>query len=484
MHNMSVVPMKLLILFVVATHRTCHAYALSREPFSVAPMMAHTNRHYHTFFRYFSENAHLYTEMIPSETIVNLFNSNKELESNEALQELLGINAATKNAHNVNNSMNNRGPLILQLGGRDPQTLALASEIGVRMGYNGINLNCGCPSSAVSGRANGCALMRDPSHVAECVERMSDSIANIANTESKEDVELSVKHRLGVRDAATYDAEHDQQQTDDEAYQECQEFIQTITENSNVQKLQVHARLGLLGDFTPERTETLWTPDSSEQKNKLGATIKIDHKREQYKAKKLARISTIQNRSVPPLRPNVVNRLSENYPHLDFVTNGGIKSTEDIHHRVNETNVMGAMVGRSVINHPCSFSHVDGLWGDTLPKWTREDVILAHIQYCKEEEERCKDQSDKFRTALRKKLVAVPFSLFAGEDGNNAYQRTIRKLGNKPGRHIASTILQGALAHVPLEVRAKPITEFSSLDSIQTYSEYIQRSGPLQRAVL
>mmetsp|Transcript_23190 Transcript_23190/g.41572 ORF Transcript_23190/g.41572 Transcript_23190/m.41572 type:complete len:484 (+) Transcript_23190:164-1615(+) len=482
MHNMSVVPMKLLILFVVATHRTCHAYALSREPFSVAPMMAHTNRHYHTFFRYFSENAHLYTEMIPSETIVNLFNSNKELESNEALQELLGINAATKNAHNVNNSMNNRGPLILQLGGRDPQTLALASEIGVRMGYNGINLNCGCPSSAVSGRANGCALMRDPSHVAECVERMSESIANAAKNVN-EDVELSVKHRLGVRDAATYDAEHDQQQTDDEAYQECQEFIQTITENSNVQKLQVHARLGLLGDFTPERTETLWTPDSSEQKNKLGATIKIDHKREQYKAKKLARISTIQNRSVPPLRPNVVNRLSENYPHLDFVTNGGIKSMEDIHHRVDGTNVMGAMLGRSVINHPCSFTHVDGLWGDTLPKWTREDVIQAHIQYCIQEEERCKDKPFSFRTHLRKKLVAVPFALFAGEEGNNAYQRQIRKMGHRLGRHTASAILQGALTHVPSEVRAKPITDFSSLDSIQTYSEHTRRSGPLQRAI-
>ncbi|KAL7534916.1 hypothetical protein ACHAXR_009626 [Thalassiosira sp. AJA248-18] len=440
-------------------------------------MMAHTNRHYHTFFRYFSQKAHLYTEMIPAETIVNLFNTNKDIESNDALQELLGIN----NSVRTTNNMEGQGPIILQLGGHHPQSLAQASEIGVRMGYNGINLNCGCPSTAVSGRSQGCAMMRNPSHVAECVERMSESISNASGNNWNHDVELSVKHRLGVRDASTYDAEHDKQQTDDEAYQECEEFIEAITENSKVSKLQVHARLGLLGDFTPERIDVpLWTPNSSmEQRN-----LKIDHKREQYKAKKLARKATIHNRSVPPLRPNVVNRLAKNHPQLDFVTNGGIKSMEDLCHRVDGTIIMGGMVGREVINHPCSFSGVDRLWGDTLPEWTREDVILAHIQYCIQEEERCKGQSSSFREILRKKLVAVPFSLFAGEDGNNAYQRTIRKLGNRPGRHMASTILSGALTHVPSDVRAKPLTEFTPLDSIETYSKYNQRSGPLQRAIL
>jgi len=478
-NNMIAVVQKMMLLLIfVQLFTKCHS--LAQEHFSVAPMMAHTNRHYHTFFRFFSQHAHLYTEMIPAEKIVSLYNSNEDIESNEALQELLGINSAITTNSNMNM---NRGPIILQLGGGNPQSLALASEVGARMGYSGINLNCGCPSNAVSGRSGGCALMRNASHVAECVEQMSESIANV-NT----NVELSVKHRLGVRDASTYDAGHDKQQTDDEAYQECEAFIQTITENSNVQKLQVHARLGLLGDFTPELRESLWTPNSSEQRKRLGddgTILKIDHKREQYKAKQIARKATIHNRSVPPLRPNVVNRLAKNYPHLDFVTNGGIKSMENLRNRVDETNnVMGAMAGRSVINHPCSFSHVDGLWGDALPQWTREDVILAHIQYCIEEEERCKDQTNSFRDGLRKKLVAVPFSLFAGEDGNNAYQRTIRKLGNRPGRHTAETVLQGALTHVSSEIRAKPITEFMPLESIQTYSQYNQRCGPLQRAIL
>ena len=254
--------------------------------------------------------------------------------------------------------------------------------------------------------------MKDPSHVANCVERMSESISMIAGrTNDSREVQLSVKHRLGVRDASTYDAERDKRQSDDEAYSECESFVRTITENSNVNKLQVHARLGLLGDFTPERSAetTLWTPDAVSSGDNGGGggggdekvkTVKIDHKREQYKAKKLARKATMFNRSVPPLRSNVVNRLAENFPHLEFVANGGIKSMEGMRRGIDGTDVVGAMVGRSVINHPCSFSHADGLWGEALPQWTREDIIMAHMDYCIKEEERCKHQSENSRELL------------------------------------------------------------------------------------
>lgn len=497
----------LFLCTLAATAPTCQALSSTppqRELFSVAPMMAHTNRHYHQYFRHFSRRAHLYTEMIPADAIVHLYNlADGKVESSEALQDLLGTHRSRSSgaAAAARGDGGRDGPMILQLGGRDPRSLALASEIGVRMGYDGVNLNCGCPSNAVSGRAGGCALMRDAGRVAECVERMSESIGRAAGTEgrSEGEVQLSVKHRLGVRDASTYDAALDRRQSDDEAYEECESFVRAITANSNVRKLQVHARLGLLGDFAPERSPetTLWTPDSpSGGGGGGGRATKIDHKREQYKAKKLARQATIHNRSVPPLRPDVVNRLARTFPDLEFVTNGGIRSMEDVQLRLgidnragtNGNNVVGAMVGRAVINHPCSFSRADELlWGEppSLRRYTREDVLFAHIEYCEREEERCRNRDSNYRELLRRKLVAVPFSLFAGEDGNNAYQRQIRKLGNRPGRrHRASTVLRGALSHVPNEVRRKVVTDTVPLDGIRSYSEYNQRSGPMQRTIL
>ena len=53
-------------------------------------------------------------------------------------------------------------PLVLQLGGRDPEALAEAAAIGAAFGYDSINLNCGCPSNAVSGgdRSSGVSLMK------------------------------------------------------------------------------------------------------------------------------------------------------------------------------------------------------------------------------------------------------------------------------------------------------------------------------------
>merc|ERR1719491_1402024 len=44
-----------------------------KELFSVAPMMAHTNRHYRFFWRLFSTRTFLYTEMIPAQQIVTLY---------------------------------------------------------------------------------------------------------------------------------------------------------------------------------------------------------------------------------------------------------------------------------------------------------------------------------------------------------------------------------------------------------------------------
>ena len=58
-------------------------------------------------------------------------------------------------------------PVALQLGGSDPELLALASRVAAPYGYDELNLNCGCPSPKVAGKGNfGASLMLDPSLVA------------------------------------------------------------------------------------------------------------------------------------------------------------------------------------------------------------------------------------------------------------------------------------------------------------------------------
>ena len=64
------------------------------------------------------------------------------------------------NAHHVLPFHPVEHPIILQLGGSDPEKLADAAEIGVRYGYDEINLNVGCPSPRVQVGSFGACLMK------------------------------------------------------------------------------------------------------------------------------------------------------------------------------------------------------------------------------------------------------------------------------------------------------------------------------------
>jgi tRNA-dihydrouridine synthase len=52
------------------------------------------------------------------------------------------------------------GPIVLQLGGSDPEQMNIAAKLAFDYGYREININCGCPSEKVAGAGCfGAALM-------------------------------------------------------------------------------------------------------------------------------------------------------------------------------------------------------------------------------------------------------------------------------------------------------------------------------------
>ena len=326
---------------------------------------------------------------------------------------------------------------------------------------------------------------------------------------------ITVKHRLGVRVAATFDAASDRAKDDDEAFGEASAFVRTVSLSGAVTKFQVHARLGLLGDFAEEerdfhgsssggegqrqrRKQALWVPgDGSGDGQGATPPVKIDHRREQSKALRRARQATIKNRDVPPLRPRVVHRLAAEFPGLDFVANGGIDSLEDVR-RVRDAagldgsvpggaSILGTMVGRAVINHPCSFAAADELWGDPpgRPRPTRGEVLQKYVEYCVEEEERVAGYgaSPKQMEALRRRLIAVPFHLFVGEPGSDGFQRRLRKLRDKTRSVRASSILTGVASSVPPDTLGKSVDKFLPWEAVAKFEGGLKRGGALQRVV-
>jgi tRNA-dihydrouridine synthase A len=129
-------------------------------------MMDWTDRHERYFLRLIAPQTVLFTEMITAEAL-----------HFGPRERLLGFDPAEK-------------PLVLQLGGSDPQRLAQAAVWGEEAGYDEINLNVGCPSDRVQSGRFGACLMAKPQLVADCVAAMRDRVT----------VPVTVKHRLGIDD--------------------------------------------------------------------------------------------------------------------------------------------------------------------------------------------------------------------------------------------------------------------------------------------
>jgi tRNA-dihydrouridine synthase A len=134
-------------------------------------MMAWTDRHCRVFHRLLAPHALLYTEMVTAQAL--LFG--------DVLRHL----QFDASEH----------PVVLQLGGSEPEDLARAAALGAAYGYDAINLNCGCPSERVKRGAFGACLMREPELVADCVRAMRSAV----------DIPVTVKHRIGLERDDSYD---------------------------------------------------------------------------------------------------------------------------------------------------------------------------------------------------------------------------------------------------------------------------------------
>jgi tRNA-dihydrouridine synthase A len=118
-------------------------------------------------------------------------------------------------------------PLVLQLGGSEPEILAQAAKIGEEYGYDEINLNVGCPSERVQSGCFGASLMLEPELTARLFAAMREAVT----------IPVSVKCRIGV----------DQQ----DAEKDFNHFIDLVA-SSGCEHFVVHARKAWLKGLSPK----------------------------------------------------------------------------------------------------------------------------------------------------------------------------------------------------------------------------------------
>ena len=177
--------------------------SVTKNPLSVAPMMDRTDRHFRYLMRQITTQTLLYTEMVTTPAVIY-----------GDRDKLLGFSEIEK-------------PLVLQLGGDNPTELAQCSQIAQDYGYDGVNLNVGCPSSRVQSGNFGACLMAQPELVAKAVTAMQKAV----------DIPVTVKHRIGIDDR--------------DRYEDMREFVRIVSE-AGCRNFTVHARKAWLQGLSPK----------------------------------------------------------------------------------------------------------------------------------------------------------------------------------------------------------------------------------------
>jgi len=308
-------------------------------------MMDWTDRHCRYFLRGFSPHALLYTEMITSAAIIR-----------GKRDRLLAFNPEEH-------------PVALQLGGSDPKELALAARAGEEVGYDEINLNCGCPSDRVASGAFGACLMLEPARVADCVSAMRAAVS----------IPVTVKMRIGVIEAGGDKAGIGR--FNDADFEALHEFVSNVA-GAGCQVAIVHARKAVLGGLSPK-----------------------------------------ENREIPPLRYDVVEQLKKSFPRLPLIVNGGFRDPKEV--RKALTWCDGVMLGREAYHRPYILAELERALHSNasaeLP--TPEDLIERMVHYAAREMARGERLSSITRHML---------GLCAGEPGAKDYRRLLSEGARHP----------------------------------------------------
>ena len=166
-------------------------------------MMDWSDRHYRYFMRQISAHARLYTEMITTGALLH-----GDVDRHLAFSD-------------------EEHPVGLQLGGSEPNDLAQCAKLGVRYGYDEINLNIGCPSERVQRGAFGACLMAEPALVADCVRTIRQSLT----------LPVTIKHRIGIDKIEDYGFVRD--------------FVGAVSQ-AGCRTFIVHARNAVLKGLSPK----------------------------------------------------------------------------------------------------------------------------------------------------------------------------------------------------------------------------------------
>ena len=177
-------------------------------------------------------------------------------------------------------------------------------------------------------------------------------------------IDVTVKHRIGIDEVESYDFVRD--------------FVGTIAE-AGCTTFIVHARNAILKGLSPK-----------------------------------------ENREIPPLKYDYAYQLKRDFPQMEIIINGGIKTLDEIDEHLRHLD--GVMIGREAYHNPWLMAEFDARYysdvgGDTGGPRDRMRVIMAMLPYIRAQLE---SGGPRLNTITRHML-----GLMAGLPGARAFRQVL-----------------------------------------------------------
>lgn len=226
----------------------------------------------------------------------------------------------------------NQKPIVAQLFGNDPKYFYQAAIILCFLGFDGIDINMGCPAKSVIKKNGGAALIKSPKLAQEIIKSTQLGITDYSNGKNLEDLDISQEKIDFIK-----------------AHQNYNSF------NRKKIPVSVKTRLGY-------------------SQNTISEWIK-------YLIEAKPNAITIHGRTFSELYSGQadwdaiasVSSLIHN-ANITYLGNGDVKSLSDAYHKAQKYQVDGVLIGRSALGNPWIFS-------DTIAgKEEKISLMLEHAE--------------------------------------------------------------------------------------------------------
>ena len=257
-------------------------------------------------------------------------------------------------------------PVVAQIYGTEIDSFYQVAFVVCELGFDGVDINMGCPAKKVAHRGAGAGLINTPDHAKKIIDVVQKAVSDFSKGMTmeeagirpkvitrvremqkkilsrggsilKEKIPVSVKTRMGVQEIV---AEH---------------WMEHLLEK-NIQAITLHGRTLKQGYSGEANWEII---------------------------KKAGKIIADYNKSLDSAR----EPSSEKTPVL-FLGNGDIQSFDDAQEKIAQAEISGALIGRATFGNPWIFSEKNPLHFDEADL-SEEEVLEEEKRIEKMRKEKC-----------------------------------------------------------------------------------------------